>query len=60
VRLTQTLRQGGVGLQRASKMTGEILDGREVRVRLEQFDSVAAAEAALTALGVESVAAADH
>jgi hypothetical protein len=37
VRLTKTLRAGGIGLSEASKLTGRILDGMEVRVHLRQF-----------------------
>jgi hypothetical protein len=57
VRLTQALRDGGLGLQKASKLTGAVLDGQEIRVRLEQFETVAAARSALMAIGVETVAA---
>src|SRR5712692_9085866 len=57
VRLTQTLRDGGLGLRAASQQTGELLKGGAIRVRLQQFDSVTAARAALTAVGVLEVSA---
>jgi len=60
VQLTGTLAAGGLGLQRASKLTGELLEGREVHVRLSQFESVAAARTAFTAIGVEEVDASNE
>ncbi len=36
VALTKTLRAGGVGLGEASKITGRVLEGEEVRVHLTQ------------------------
>ena len=48
VRLTQSLRDGGVKLADAVRLTGEILEGREIRVHLDQFESVDAARAAFT------------
>ena len=57
VRLTQTLRDGGNDLATASRMTAELLDGKAVKVRLQQFDSIAAAQTALVGIGVETVRA---
>lgn len=55
VAVTKTFRAGGVPLSEASRLTGEILEGREVRVHLSQFDSIASARDALTSLGVGEV-----
>lgn len=57
VRLTQLLRDGGNDLATASRMTGDLLDGKSVTVRLRQFDSISAAQAALSDIGVETVRA---
>ncbi|WP_200338547.1 hypothetical protein [Rhodovibrio sodomensis] len=55
VKLTKTLRDGGIGLNEASQLTCDVLKGREVRARLKQFDSPSAARAALEWIGVERV-----
>ena len=55
VQLTKTLRDAGITLSFASRLTGEILEGNEVRVHLSQFTTVEEARAALTGIGVESV-----
>lgn len=55
VRLTKTLRAGGIGLSDASKLTGQILDGATVRVHLSQFRTVAIAQAELTKIGIVEV-----
>jgi hypothetical protein len=59
VQLTKTFREGGAGLAEASRMTGALLDGEVVRVRLAQFDSVESARSALERLGVETVRESD-
>jgi hypothetical protein len=56
VKLTQTMRDGGIPLKRAVAVTESVLAGRRVSVHLDQFDSVEAAASALTAIGVEKVA----
>lgn len=58
VRLTRTLRQGGMRLEEAVRATGALLEERDVRVRLGQFATVAAARSALQAIGVRRVEAA--
>src|SRR3546814_20438346 len=55
VRLTQTLRDGGMGLDAALRTTGAILDGREVRVHLSPFDSITATKKALLTIQVAEV-----
>lgn len=55
VQLTKMFRDGGVGLSAASKLTGDILTGKEVCVRLTQFADIEAARAALKKLGVERI-----
>lgn len=55
VQLTKIFRDGGVGLDQAARLTGEVLAGREVRVHLGQFDSLPAARAALGRIGVRHV-----
>jgi len=55
VSLTKTFRAGGIGLNEASKLTGQILDGREVRVHLNQFATLALARTELTKIGVGEV-----
>lgn len=55
VQLTKTFRAGGVRLSEASRLTGQVLEGHEVRVHLNQFESVAAARRALLGLGVAEV-----
>ncbi len=55
VRLTKTLRAGGVGLREAAKMTGDVLKGEEVRVHLDQFETIEEARTALRGIGVETV-----
>ncbi|MFO7484364.1 hypothetical protein [Oceanibaculum nanhaiense] len=57
VRLTQLLRDGGNDLAVASRMTGDLLDGKSVTVRLQQFDNVPAARSVLSEIGVETVRA---
>ena len=44
-------------LAAASRMTGDLLDGKSVTVRLRQFDTVSAARIALSDIGVETVLA---
>jgi hypothetical protein len=55
VQLTKAFREGGIGLNAASRLTGEVLKGHEVRAHFNQFDSPAAARAALERIGVERV-----
>ncbi len=55
VGLTQIFRAGGVNLNQASRLTGEILDGHEVRVHLKQFATLAAAQAELDEIGVAEI-----
>ena len=55
VRLTKAFRDGGNRLSAASDLTGDVLNGREVRVCLSQFDSPAEARDALARIGVERV-----
>ena len=55
VSLTKTFRAGGIGLNEASKLTGQILDGREVHVHLNQFATLALARSELTKIGVGEV-----
>jgi len=55
VQLTKTFRDGGMGLHAASQLTGDVLKGHEVRVYLDQFESVPAARAALNRIGIQNV-----
>jgi hypothetical protein len=55
VALTKLLREGGNDLAHAAEMTGRVLDGERVRVKLRQFKSVDAARAALIKLGIAEV-----
>lgn len=55
VRLTQTFREGGVGLSQATRLTGRVLEGQAVRVRLGQFRSLSAARRALAEIGIEEI-----
>ncbi len=55
VQLTKTLHAGGIGLSEASKLTGMVLDGQEVRVHLNQFPTFNRAYAALSEMGVAEV-----
>ncbi len=55
VQLTKTFRAGGIGLNEASKLTGQILEGREVHVKLLQFPTLNHAKAALTKIGVADI-----
>lgn len=55
VQLTKTFRAGGIGLTAASQLTGDVLKGIEVRVHLNQFDSIVAARAELGRIGVQNV-----
>jgi hypothetical protein len=55
VSLTKTLRAGGIRLNEASKLTGQILNGAEIRVHLNQFPTLASAHAELTKIGVREV-----
>jgi len=55
VALTKLLREGGNKLADAAEITGRVLDGERVRVRLRQFNSVDAARLALTKLGIAEV-----
>jgi hypothetical protein len=55
VELTKTFRDGGIGLNAASQLTGRVLQGEEVRVHLDQYPTVEAARAALRRLGVQNV-----
>lgn len=55
VQLTRTLREGGLGLSQASRMTGQLLEGAEIRVHLSQFSSVQAAREVLCSIGVQDV-----
>jgi hypothetical protein len=57
VALTKLLREGGNNLADAAQMTGRVLDGKRVRVRLCRFKSVEAARVALTKLGIANVRA---
>ncbi len=57
VQLTKTPRAGGIGLSEASKITGQVLEGQEVRVHLNQFPTLSRARAALMAIGVAEVSA---
>jgi hypothetical protein len=57
VRLTQTLRDGGMPLGEAVAITESVLAGRVVRVHLGQFASTQAAAEALTAIGICEVTA---
>jgi hypothetical protein len=55
VQLTKTLRAGGIALSEASKITGQVLEGQEVRVHLNQFPTLNQARDALTKIGVAEV-----
>lgn len=55
VQLTKSFRAGGVRLSEASRLMGQVFEGREVRVHLNQFESVAAARRALIRLGAAEV-----
>jgi hypothetical protein len=55
VSLTKTFRAGGIRLNEASKLTGEILDGQEIHVHLKQFSTLASAQAELTKIGFREV-----
>jgi len=55
VRLTRTLRDGGLPLADASLATGRLLDGEAVRVHVDQFATVEAARDEMRGIGVESV-----
>src|SRR5690606_12568681 len=56
-RLARLLRDGGHEQDKSIQLASLILAGREVRVRLGQFDTPAAARAALREIGVEEVLA---
>jgi hypothetical protein len=56
VELTRTFREGGYGLREAKNLTDRLLDGETVTLHLDQFDTLAEAEAALHAIGVADVA----
>ena len=55
VLLTKTLRAGGIGLNEASKLTGRLLDGLEIRVHLNQFSTVTGAGVELAKIGVAEI-----
>jgi hypothetical protein len=52
VQLTKALHAAGIALGEASKLTGQILDGRPVRVHVDQFPTVDAARLELTHIGI--------
>lgn len=57
VALTRTFREGGASLSEASELTEALLEGHEVCMYLEKFDSIDAARETLTEIGVGSVCA---
>jgi hypothetical protein len=57
VALTRAFQEGGMRLSEASSLTGRVLDGETVRVRLGQFNSVEGAARALSEIGVAAITA---
>jgi hypothetical protein len=59
VALTKTFRAGGMRLGDASDATGAVMENKPVRAHLAQFETVEQAAAALKAIGVREVRAAE-
>lgn len=55
VQLTKTFRAGGISLSEAAKLTGQVLDGIELRVHLDQFPTLGRAQAVLREIGIAEI-----